>query len=190
MSLPIEYYLNLITSEYRLKPNFISWLSSSLQLLDDATSTIEEIFNAFNIDNAIGNQLDLIGQIIGQERKVGFQPTDGSSPVLDDTNYRTLLKAKIVQNHWRGQIKELVDMWSILFPEGTITIQDTQDMAFNVIITGNLSLLTRDLVLNGYIIPKPEGVNANYYFGDVPIFGYDISNEYYDGYEVGKWWSK
>lgn len=188
MSKPIEYYMNLVTSQYRDSPNFLTWLQSNLLKFDDETNIIDQMTAFFDIDSAVGAQLDILGQIIGQVRQVNFQPTDGSSPILDDTNYRVLLKAKIVKNQWKGQIEGLSAIWKVLFPDGDIIITDNQDMTMNVIIAGNTSLTTRDLVRNGYIVPKPEGVGINYFFSEVPIFAYDIEdNGFFGGYDIGNW---
>lgn len=188
MSKPIEYYMNLVTSQYRDSPNFLAWLKDNLQKFDDETNIIDQMTAFFDIDSAVGEQLDILGQIIGQVRQVNFQPTDGSSPILDDTNYRVLLKAKIVKNQWKGQIEGLSAVWKVLFPDGDIIITDNQDMTMNVIIAGNTSLTTRDLVRNGYIVPKPESVGINYFFSEVPIFAYDIEdNGFFGGYDIGNW---
>lgn len=187
VSKPIKYYQNLITSEYRLSPKFMAWLTVLLQKMDDASTVADKIDLAFDLDNAVGVQLDALGVILGRERTVTFQPTDGSSPTLNDENYRLALKAKVLLNQWKGKIGELQPVWQVLFPGGGLIVKDNQDMTMTVAITGNLTMVQRDLVANGYIIPKPQAVGVNYFFGDLPVFGYDISNQFFDGYDVGKW---
>jgi len=181
----IDYYLQLVTSEHRDKPNFIGWLTTGLEKIDDINNIANGFSSAFDIDIAIGNQLDMLGQIVGQERQVNFQPTGGGSPILDDINYRLLLKATIVQNVWKGEISTLQPIWQVLFPEGALIVQDNQDMTMTVAIAGNLSLIERDLVRNGYIVPKPQGVHINYYFGDIPFWGCDVNNQYVSGFNQG-----
>jgi hypothetical protein len=181
-------YLNLITSAYRNKDNFIAWLTGGLDLVDSETVIADAMTGYFAIDTAIGSQLDILGDILGQSRTVDFQPTDGSSSVLDDDNYRILLKAKIIINLWDGTISEMATIWSSLFPSSNLVVTDNQDMTMNVGILGEVSLMVRDMVKYGYIIPKPQSVGINYFFyGDGPIFGYDIDNEYFSGYDKGKW---
>lgn len=187
MSKPILYYLNLITSSYRSKPKFISWLTVFLEKVHDITSVLDVIDLLFDIDYATGNQLDILGRIIGQDRIVNFQPSDGSSSILDDATYRTLLKAKIIKNQWKGDIVSLGPLWKILFPDGEIIIVDNQDMTMSAIIAGNFSLIERDLVRHGYIVPKPQSVGLKIYFGSVPFFAYDMENEYFAGYDIGNW---
>lgn len=183
-----QYYLNLVTSLYRDKPKFIAWLSTFLDKAHDILTVLEAIDAAFDLDNAVGEQLNILGKVVGQERTVDFQPTDGSSPILDDGTYRTLLKAKIVKNLWKGQIDELQPVWKNLFPDGDIIIRDNQDMTMDVGVLGNVPLIVRDLIKYGYIVPKPQSVRINYYFfGRAPIFGYDIDNDFISGYDKGIW---
>lgn len=187
MSYPVSYYLNLITSEHRDKPNFIAWLTAFIQPLDDASSLSDLIGTFYDIDTAIGVQLDTLGESIGQGRQVNFQPTNGGSPILNDNDYRVLLKAKIVKNQWKGLIQTLQPVWQVLFPGGALIVKDNQDMTMDVYIGGTFTLTMRDLVRNGYMIPKPAGVRVNYYFGDIPFFGFDLSNQFIAGFDTGKW---
>jgi hypothetical protein len=99
------------------------------------------------------------------------------SPILDDENYRLILKAKIIQNKWRGTKKELYNFWSQYFPSNPILIQDNQDMTMNVQVVG-MTGLKKELVENGYIVPKPAGVRVNYVFADEPVFAYDFDTEF------------
>lgn len=187
MSRAISYYIDLITSEYRQSTRFLAWLTAALTVLNDASSTIADIVAAFDLDNAVGVQLDIVGVLVGQRRKLNFEPTDGSGAVLSDANYRTLLKAKILKNHWKGQLGELVAAWQILFPGALIVVNDTQDMAIVVTLSGNFTPLLQELVTHGYIVPKPQGVRVNYSWGDLPVFGYDADNDYIGPYDKAKW---
>src|SRR5690606_18608931 len=108
------------------------------------------------------------------------------SPILDDENYRLILKAKIIQNKWRGTKKELYNFWSQYFPSNPILIQDNQDMTMNVQVVG-MTGLKKELVENGYIVPKPAGVRVNHVFADEPVFAYDFDTEFLGGYGRGAW---
>lgn len=183
-----RYYLDLITSQYRDKPKFIAWLTAAVNKIQGVTNLAEMLDVAFDIDKAKGAQLDVLGHIVGQQRRVNFQPTDGSSPVLSDEYYRVLLKAKIIKNIWRGSVEDLQPVWETLFPGGQIIVKDNQDMTIDVGVLGVVPSVVRDLVKYGYIVPKPQSVGVNYFFfGTAPVFGYDIDNEYISGYDKGKW---
>ena len=180
-----NYYLNLFTSEYQNSTNLLSWAAVLLRPFIDAAIAVGTLAAAFDVDRAGGVQLDTIGLILGASRTVGFQPSGGVSPVLDDSTYRIYLKAKIVQNQWDGQIGSLYAAWQGLFPGGTITIIDNQNMTATIILSGTFNSITQDLITNGYIVPRPEAVLYNYTFADLPILGFDQDNTFVAGFDVG-----
>jgi hypothetical protein len=195
MSQEISYYQGLITSEYQNSTNFKDFLTEMLTILDDVSSLADGLVVDFDLDlstsspltGAIGDQLDILGEIIGQSREMVFEPTGGVSPILDDDTYRVLLKAKILENHWDGRLLSLNQAWQDLFPGGTIAVADNQNMTLDVIITGEFSSIIVDLITNGLIVPRPQGVLMTINFGSVPYFGFDINNSYIAGFDTGKW---
>jgi hypothetical protein len=184
---PLQYYLSLPTSEYQNSPNFKAFLQLLLTPFNDCSTLINNMYTYFNIDTVIGEQLDIIGQLVGQGRTINFNPSNGSSPTLPDVDYQTLLKAKIIQNMWDGTIPSLYTAWSILFPSGVIVVKDNQDMTMDVIIAGNFTSTIQDLITHDYIVPRPAGVLINYAFGTLPIFGYDTESAFINGYDIGYW---
>lgn len=183
----LGYYLSLLTSQYQLAPNLKQWLTVVAQLIVNSAVTVAELPNAFDIDSAIGPQLDMLGQIIGQGRIVSFQPTLGVSPKLDDKTYRILLKAKIAWNQWNGSIGSLYALWQQLFPGGRIAVQDNQDMTATIFLAGSFSSITQDLILNGLIVPRPQGVLYSYTFATLPVFGWDQITPFVSGWDQGHW---
>ncbi|WP_297428617.1 DUF2612 domain-containing protein [Clostridium sp.] len=161
----IDKYLDNITSQHRDKPKFIGWLSSNLTIIDGIYNTLKTMDEKFDIDNAIGNQLDVLGTVIGRKRTLTFQPVNGYDPVLDDETYRVLLKAKIAMNNWDGTIPQMYSIWNDIFGLDNdlgLQLQDNQDMSFNAYVTGYVDQIQQDLIQHGYIIPKPQGVKVNY----------------------------
>lgn len=142
----------------------------------------------------IGNQLDMLGELIGQARRVYFKANPNLSPPtlaqwveLGDNDYRDLLKNKMMINTWDGKASTLQESWSQLYPGGIISIQDNQDMTVDITLSGTLSSTTINLILNGYIIPRPQGVEYNIYYSDLPFFGFDRDDEYIAGFDTGNW---
>lgn len=184
-SLSLYYYLALVTSEYRMATNFLANLTSSIQLFEDVMTCNGLMTEAFDLGSAAGVQLDVLGQIAGVSRTVNFQPSDSVSPVLDDTTYRILIQATIAANQWKGTQSELYPIWQTLFPGGSIVIQDEQNMSCVIILSGVFTSIVQDLITNGYIVPRPEGVNYSYTFSTLPVFGTDESNAFIAGVDVG-----
>lgn len=183
----VNRYLNLITSQHREQPKFISFLSDPLTKVDDTVTMLKGMDADFDLDIASGVQLDVLGTIVGVSREVNFQPTDLSSPVMNDTNYKLMIKAKIAQNQWDGTLGGLFEIWQSLFPDVIILVTDNQNMTVDITLIGMGSTMQRDLVVNGYIVPRPQTVKYNFYFASSIIFGFGVDNTYFSGFDVGNW---
>lgn len=184
-TLSVQYYLSLLTSQYWQSTKLIAFLSMLLAKVDDISQCLVAMDTAWDIDNAVGPQLDQIGAIVGANRTVGFQPSGGVSPVLDDSTYRIYIKAVLSANAWDGTIDGLYPIWASLFPGGQIIIADNQNMTATIILSGTFSSIIQDLIVNGYIVPRPEGVLYTYAFGNLPKFGADMDSAFVAGADLG-----
>ena len=162
-----DKYIQIITSEHIDKPNFISWLTAGLDKGEGIYSLLCGMDTEFDIDSAVGIQLDTLGTIVGISRNLDFQPTDGSSPILDDDTYRVVLKAKILKNLWDGTIPAMLAIWGNIFSDFDLYITDNQDMSMKAMVVGVSSPLELNLIENGYFLPKPQGVSISYEFADI-----------------------
>jgi hypothetical protein len=187
MSRGIDYYKNLITSEHRDKPKFMAWLTAVLQVFIDVQTCAESLSEAFDVDHAVGVQLDIVGAQIGAKRTVSFQPTGSVSPVLDDDTYRILIKATIARNHWDGKMASFLTAWEGIFPGGRIRVQDNLDMSVDVTLSGVFTSIVQDLISHDMIVPRPEGVKVNYYIGTEPFFGFNADDTHISGFDGGHW---
>ena len=181
----MSYYLSLFTSQYQNSPKLLAWAQKAWTPIDDLTSCLVGISSNYDLSVAIGVQLDELGVSIGQSRTVGFQPSGGVNPTLDDNTYRLLLLARIAQNTWDGKIGSLYKVWQSLFPSGNLVINDNQNMTATIIVAGTFTSIILDLITNGYIIPRPEGVLYTYVTTTLPIFGADLNNSYIAGADLG-----
>lgn len=270
-TLPLPYYMSLLTSQYQNSPKLKAWVGALAKPFLDAANCVAGMVNAFDLNTAIGPQLDVLGQILGVSRVLPFAPTAGggivtisaeagtgsgytiptdvvtivqsgasggtakvigsktvhlvqilqlqlltagtgygtanglsvtggtgtgllvditaspASTILDDITYRTLLKAKVIFNQWTGQVDYLYKAWSVLFPGGTITILDNQNMTATITVGGNISPLMKQMIQQGMIIPRPQGVSFTYSFASSPLFGFDQNNLNLAGFDVGVW---
>lgn len=153
----IQHYTKRVAPQHK-HPKFLKWLRTNLETVSDSEKLVSSYDYEFDIDNAAGVQLDMIGDIVGRKRLLDFQPADGGSAYLDDDMYRIILKAKISINHWNGTIPGMYELWGNLFPDYYIFIQDNHDMTMAVYLEGYTPNLLIELVANDYIIPRPEGV--------------------------------
>ena len=186
-TLPSGYYIQLLTSQYSNSPKLNALLKVLLKKFDDTSQVMVQFDTALDLDSAVGAQLDMLGATAGAFRTVGFQPSDGVSPVLDDATFRILIKAKIAQNQWDGTLPSLYPIWASLFPDGSIIIIDNQNMTADITLKGSFTSIIQDLITNGYIVPRPEGVLYTYLFGVLPYFGFGSSPGFIAGFDTGHW---
>jgi hypothetical protein len=213
----LETYLGRITSEHANKPKFVAYVTALIQPFLDAQAFLRSLLTTFDLDTAIGVQLDAVGQWIGRSRfvqqpianlyfsfdtvglgfdqgvwKGPFDPTDGLTK-LDDDTYRALLKAKVILNSWDGSIAEAAESLGLLLnnPSSIVAIQDNQDMTMTVGISGVVpSPFITALLEGGYLPINPAGVGVNYQITSinaVALFGFDVNNATIGGFDIGSW---
>ena len=212
----VSDYTGLVTSEHADKPKFMAMLAAVSQCFVDHQNELNAFVSDFDLNEAIGAQLDILGKWVGISRNietpisgvyfsldtygVGFDqgvwqgPFDPSAGIvsMDDDTYRLIIRAKIAANHWDGTIGSAAAILDNIFGSSTyVFIQDNQDMSMTVGLSGNLpSALFVALFGGGYIPLKPEGVLTNYVATSVngdPCFGFDVENPYISGFDVGSW---
>lgn len=143
-----NYYKDLLILQYNNKPN----AQATIKLLVDCGSgdgILDAIQNGFDFDTAVGNQLDILGNIIGA-------PRSG----LSDSDYRILLKFKIVWNNMDGKMKTMDDIVYSFFGN-SISIVNNMDMTITYIIQQQYSAVL-DVITNLGFLVAPNGVGATY----------------------------
>lgn len=191
----LQDYLALVTSQHAQRPKFLAVLSAILAPLIAAEAAALSLPAAFDLDTAVGVQLDAVGAWIGRTRVVttplpsvffsfgisglGFgegvwkgpyDATDGRT-ILDDDSYRFLLRGKIAANTWDGTLSGAAAAMTFAFEGQTgslLIVQDNQDMTMSVGVAGAIpDVVITSLLTAGYIPVKPEGVGITYYVTSV-----------------------
>lgn len=214
----ISDYTSLLAGESIGKPKFSLTVQETSKPFVEIINTINTIPTLFDVDFAVGDQLDAIGLWVGVGRTVKipiggvyfswqsdgvgwgqgvwkgqYDPGSGIS-TLDDGTYRILIKAKIAANHWDGTMTKAKQLLDQVFNGDTYAlIQDNQDMTMTVCLAGAppTAILT-SLLTGGYIPIRPEGVGIKYYVipkTTGPLFGWGVNNNYIDGWSSGQWGS-
>ena len=93
-----DYYKNLLIIQYHDKAKAQAVISNWVDCMV-ADGLFLDLPEAFNVDTAIGAQLDLIGKIVGLPR-YGF----------DDDQYRILLNLRIITNNTGVSMKDIDDI--------------------------------------------------------------------------------
>jgi hypothetical protein len=210
-------YLDLVTSEHRLKPNFIAVLSANFAAPLQVQALLTSMIPLFDLDNASGEQLDVLGEWIGLSRNIpvpvpqsgvifswdsvytlgwdygtwlGNQgPGDITS--LPDDAYKTLLRGKIAANSWDGTTDGAYAIWDVIFKNVKILIQDNSNMTYALALVGGvIDSLTLALLTSGLLPLRPEGILISEYFVSVdqnPAFGWDVESAYLGGWDEASW---
>ena len=163
MSALSEAYLNLITSQHRDNPRYMSIVAAFLGHTDDIFSAGIYLDDEFDLEIARGKQEDTLGMFVGEDRTLDFIPQSGESPVLDNESYRVLLKSRIIKNLWKGGIEDLQDSWEELFND-RIKIRDNQDMTIDILVKDPFDNRLNEAIARGKVFPKPQSVLVTYVF--------------------------
>lgn len=151
-------YTGRITNYHAGKPRYFKHIDLTTRPFTDISTELSGLARAFDIDTAIGSQLDILGEWIGLSRVVrqpitgvyfsfdidglGFgqgiwqgpyDPDEGFTTLSDDT-YRLILKAKIAINSWDGQNDSLPAILDMATAGSGLRMQivDNQDMTISV----------------------------------------------------------
>lgn len=173
-----------IYSQYRDKPKAVQWFNITREISDQLQDAAAKVANSYDIDNNDGEQLNVIGRIVVQDRdfiaNIPLKPyqsnADGDNECgddeiqcsavtvqadaeLSDQYYRMVLKSKITKNNSDATIDDILDSVVSIMPNaGQVRLIDTEDMSFTIEFYGNITEIERTLLLTEKLIPKPQGV--------------------------------
>lgn len=177
-------YTTLITSQHNKRPNFLAVVQALTGPLSDITDVLATMESKFDVDVAVGDQLDAVGRWVGLSRllvvplatdffsfdiegkgwneadwKGAFVPSSGVTSLPDDL-YRLAIRTRIAKNYFEGTNERLVQIMSDALAEVGILVSpvDNMDMSLSMNIYGTLTAQQRELILRGYMTPKPMGV--------------------------------
>jgi hypothetical protein len=199
-------YTDLITNYHAGKPKFVSHIDLSTRPLSDVSDATASLITAFDIDTAVGNQLDILGYFSFDTAGIGFDegvwqgpfdPDEGFTNLSDDV-YRMVLKTQIAINHWDGTNGSLPDILdTALMGSGCrMEIVDNQDMTISLLFfaENGINSVSKELIAvikQGYLTVKAAGVYSG---GNIitpsagnKLFGFDTANDYLSGFDTGAW---
>ncbi len=180
-------YLQLITSEYSKSEKYNKYVEAFLKKISPLFDVFNSYDELFNLENAQGQQLDIIGSLLGLSRNL---PVDNEyiGGTLNDEYFRLVLKSAILKYHWDGSRQGLENILKEVLPNAVFDIIDNQDMSYDVnIISSDFSQEYLALLQLGYILPKPSGVRVNYSVVDKPLFGWDTDSAFIKGWDEATW---
>ena len=160
-------YLDLVPSGNSSKVKFMSVLRAVLQPAIEESSVIESLDDAFDLDNAAGDQLDVIGELVGASRLLPYSPVnplvvDGEriyTRLMTDDEYKLAIRLKIARNEWDGTNESAQRIYrELLNGDSRITFTDNQDATVNIDVVGSLDLRQVEILnATGYLL-VPAGI--------------------------------
>lgn len=156
----------------------------------------------YDLDTAVGAQLDEIGQWVGVEREQHqalpsdyfFEWSDTASDGWGTGHWKALaspdyISVLLTDTQYRQAIHAALDAG---VPNSTVlVVLDYQDMSMDVGVSNNaLSGLGKSILVNGVLPIRPSGVRIrNYRISPTvaPLFSWGIDNSNLSGWHTGAW---
>ena len=211
-------YTALIAGAHFEKPKFTQWVYELTEILAEARRRLKKMVADFDLDHAVGDQLDAIGVRVGITRQLpvtltgiyfAFDDVNGkgfdfgiwkgrydsgtATTVLDDETYRQVIRAKIMMNHFSGKNEDLfafVDSIAESFgiDPALFFVRDTQDM--NVQVGMNQADVPPVVweLLTRRIIDVIAAGVGMNFISNVTYFGLDMETAVVGGCDQGEWY--
>jgi len=197
----LEYYANLLPAEYRSQPNAYATIQTlaALGLFPQGGNVVTDpqtgdpLFNngqlvidspygellplalqkAFDIQTAVGQQLDYLAKPIGAKRS-GYT-LSGQWVTLGDSDFRLLLQAAGAKNFLRATTKAITTFVSQFF-QGLLRVTDNLGMHMTFTYLSSLgSHIWIELFISQGFLPSPLGVSAGEVIIGTNFFGFRTS---------------
>lgn len=216
MSMTLGDYIGLITSQHRSRPNYRATVGAAVAPLAATVGMIDvSMLTAWDLDEAVGVQLDQVGEWIGATRYIEqplvgiyfswndtiatgwdrgywqgkYDPSTGVIALADDI-YRTVLYAKVASNNWDGARSTYEAIWDDAFGDSSqLIVIDHQDMTVTLGLQGlSINDALVYILTSGRVQLKPAGVRVRECIvAKGAIFGFDIQNALINGFDLGEW---
>lgn len=105
--------LSTLPSQFYDSPILRELVTIYLEELQEIEDCIEDILLQMNVDEAVGVQLDRLGEHLGRRREG-----------LDDTEYRKILKVQKILNAGEGQYKTVLQLWRTVLESTAATVDE------------------------------------------------------------------
>ncbi|MCQ2559189.1 MAG: DUF2612 domain-containing protein [Clostridia bacterium] len=157
-----------LISQFRAKPRTNILLEALARQLQEVWQTCQDLQNKRNLNQAVGQQLDGIGDIVDLSRKAADKLLKSVVPNnsgLNDANYRNLLRRKILLNSSSCTYYQLIHAFQAFWPDSEIYC--SEDPAFPATLIFSFATLDRQgepISFGEMPLIHPAGVAVKYYF--------------------------
>ena len=174
-----EEYAALLSQKNYNREKFNLLVRSFLEPGVNLSELVNSFVEAFDLENAGGQQLDIIGNLIGASRVLNYAPGEGERS-MDDDEFKLVLKLTIAQNIWDGTLGSLGPLYKNIFGDSaSIRYKDNQDMTVDIDVFGDISTREAEILRNSGLLLVPAGVGKN-----VILSGGSVSTSTYGYVEI------
>ena len=161
-----SYYSNLLIMQYHNKPKAKATIEATVGLLPD--DLIMEVINGFDIETAVGKQLDILGEYVGVDR---YYLVDNQADLLNDEDYRILIKLKAISNTSDLSHKSLEEALYNFFGN-SVRMDSDGNMEMTYFVPKNKTPIIQ-AAIQKEVLPRPMGVRCSYIIEyDKRFFGF------------------
>lgn len=158
-----EHYANLLLLQYRGKPKAYATVLALVKpvIMQQLPQAVND---AFDINTAIGTQLDVLGKYLGLSR-YGYD--FAGQLTLTDDQYRTMLEMMIVYNQMGDSLYDIQTFLVTYFPN-CFLVFDYQNMHMSYFYTQvDGANVLAEFFFRANLLPRPMGVGIGFTV-DVP----------------------
>lgn len=185
-------YEDLLIIQYADKPRASATVALIVNQYKKAFDLLESFEGAFDLDSAVGAQLDIIGKIVGISRNIEdvipkiffgfdgnvnargfglapFYTTDQAQYTdtqLSDSDYRFFIRIKIAKNHVKATMSDdngsNLNAVILSMFEGYAYMVDNKDMTVTIYIENSPKSYLLPYAITLDLIPLPQAVDIKY----------------------------
>jgi hypothetical protein len=180
-SASVTEYLNLITSEHRVRPNFVALISALVQGPADIVQAALSLPGKFDVQAGVGDQLNKTGQWIGATRYLSLTAAaQAGTTQLDDVHFSQYLQGlAYLNNLWIGSIPSAYQAYATWWSNhvgAQPVIQDNGNLTMHIGQAGFvMDAQEKALFNNGYLDARPAGITVKAHVAATaaaPLFGF------------------
>ena len=150
-----QSYVDLLIKQYWEKPNAVAEIEAQAATWEKIRDIYNDFHTEFDLDTAVGVQLDILGKIVGLPRNARIE-------FNDDEEYRFFLNLQIARNNGSAFMvsDEKTSIQSVIqFAFDKLAyVLDNKDMTLILYIEDTFDITRLLLILELNVLPKPQGV--------------------------------
>lgn len=182
-------YTELIAGAHFDKPRYQQFIYELTEPLNEARKRLAVFYKHFDVDTAVGVQLDAVGVRVGISRRLPMKLV-GVYFALDDETYRAVIKTKILANKFDGKNESVPEFLNKALgyfgvPAKLFDFQDQQNMHVVINLTkAETPPIVWELISRRLIDIVAAGVGMQI-VDNVPYFGFDYETASVQGFDSG-----